>query len=439
MSVQTAGAQISPSKATDLSPKPKKRKHVSDEKEAVKRKKKQRKEGIESPVAVHEPSTEKPNQKKKRKSKEAKEVPVHTNGELSEQEDVDLPDAPLAEQSSPEALPQTSSTAVEAETEENAQPEDILDLLESADPTSFYTTRLSLYLSIPAISLETSTSSLLATHLAPLLLTYFPPAHGIVLGFADAVLSAKPANGINVSLVAPPSGDIQPQAEILSRTADDFGVCWVWLTTTFLVFRPEKGDELHGWTNVTSEGFVGLVSYNYFQAAVDKTRIPADWNWSGPSKDATMRNRKKSKKGRLRDEDGYTEQQENGRLEDGDDGEAVDGSASHSQIVDDGGFFADATGSKVSSTLKFRVVDTEPVPAQDKHKWSLQIDGTLLDDEAEQRVREEEQAKFERAQQHSRAQTPGDAFMSGALGLSREVSVASGLSGQTPMRHRLAY
>lgn len=441
MSVQASGKHVSPSKTTESLNTPKKRKHDTQERESSKKKKKPRTEAEEGEPIVSGQTFQKKDKKKKTKSREEDESVAQTNRKARESQDIELPDADapsLEKDPDAEVQPQTSSTAIDGDHEVSLDGEEALDLLESEDPTCFYSTRLSLYLSIPAISLESSTSSILAMHLAPLLLTYFPPAQGIVLGFSDPVLSARPDSGINLPLVPPRDGRATPQDRIFARTADEFGVCWAWLTVTFLVFRPEKGAELYGWTNVTSEGFVGLVSYNYFQTAVGKNRIPEDWTWNGPTSQQVQRNKRKGRKGRLRDESGPNHSQEDETQEDS----TAHLLSSQVPVSDDGGYFADADGAKIRSTLRFRVVDTEVVPAHDKQKWSLQIDGTLLDDEAEQRVLEEERAKFERAQERGRSDPPGDraeVVMSGALRLSREGSVASRLSGHTPARHRVAY
>ncbi|KAK5198229.1 hypothetical protein LTR92_002474 [Exophiala xenobiotica] len=432
MSVRANGDHVSPprdAEALTPSKKTKKRKHTSEDKEASTKKKRRRTEDAENATTTQESPTAEVTKKSKKKSKD-KDTKVSTA-----QQDVELPDAPDDEEEPSTANPlHESSTAVEGEDGADLELEESLNLLESEDPSSFYSTRISLHLPIPAISLESGGSSLLATHLAPLLLTYFPPTQGILLGFSDPVISAKPNSGINLPLIPPRDGRVPPQAEVLAKTADEYGVCWVWLTATLLVFRPETGDELHGWTNVTSEGFVGLVSYNYFQTAVEKTRIPAAWKWNGSTKEEMTKNKKKGKKGKLRDE--VDQRQDSEGLEDGDTAAAP----YQTRIQDESGYFADASGSKIPSTLKFRVVDTEVVPAHDRTKWSLQIDGTLLDEEAEQEVLAEERGKFERTQQRSRSQTPGgDAFMAGALGLSREASVASVLSVPAPVRHRRAY
>lgn len=456
MSAKTNGTHVPPTKNLESLTTPKKRKHGAEEKESSKKKKKQRTEPppaeAESSLDTAQPETDggrrRTKKGKDRDNEPQKESTQVKHHDPSEPEDIELVDAPSPQaEPSEEAPPATSSTIVNGEDITAAvESEMVAGLLDSADPTSFYSTRLSLYLSIPAIALEASASSILATHLAPLLLTYFPPAQGIVLGFSDPVLSAKPDTVINRPLIAPSDGDIQSQAEVLAKTADELGVCWVWLTATFLVFRPERGDELYGWTNVMSEGFVGLVSYNYFQTAVAKNRIPQAWTWNGPSRGDAGRNKKKGKKGRLRDEDGSSSQTPPDSAAQDEEQEAAGLSASSQAQIDETGFFADADGSPIPSTQKFRVVDTEVVPSHDRHKWSLQIEGTLLDEEAEQHVVEEERARFERSQQRSRSHTPGEragdtgVLMSGALARSREGSVASRLSAPVPsQRHRVAY
>ncbi|KAJ9638066.1 hypothetical protein H2204_004377 [Knufia peltigerae] len=436
MSIRLNGEISSPPVNTDKMISTKKRKHASEDKEASKKKKKRKTEDAEVTATTEEqPVTDAKKKKKKSKSKDKENSTAQIDQASSEVDDVAVPD-PAEEKEESSTLPALNGAASIPDVEEQAEIEaaESLNLLESEDPSTFYSTRLSLYLSIPAISLETGSSSVLATHLAPLLLTYFPPAQGIVLGFSDPVLSAKAGSGNNLPLVTPKTGQLQSQAEVLSKTSDENGVCWVWLTATFLVFRPERGDELHGWTNVTSEGFVGLVSYNYFQTAVHESRIPKSWRWNGPTKEQAGKTKKKAKKARLRDAENEVREDETVDVEES------SAAPYQERLQDDGGFFADASGSKIPAILKYRVVDTEVVPAHDRSKWSLQIDGTLLDKKAEQAALEQERRGFEATQQRSRSRTPGgDVVMTGALGLSREGSVASAVSGHVPVRHRRAY
>jgi len=431
MAVQTDSTPETPSSKHEAVAFSKKRKHDADEKQSSKKKAKQQ-DGLETSLPTATPASvgvQKKNRRRKSKMGEGEDV------ELNGAPSIDVPRSPAVDN-----VPSTSPALDVDETPDTA----ISQLLESSAPSPFYSCRISLYVPIPAISLSTATSSLLSAHLAPLLLTYFPPARGIVLAFSDPVLSATADSGVNLPLLPPGDGGItiREEEDTLARAADEFGVCWVWLTATLLVFRPERGDKLYGWSNVTSEGFVGLVSYNYFQTAVGKSRIPAEWRWNGPTKEQRARGKRKAKKGKLHDENRPPSQSQDDAVPGAPDDEPAGDSPV--PLDDDIGFFTDAAGSRIKPTLKFRVVDTEIVPAHDKDRWSLQIDGTLLDDKAEQNVLEEERAKFERTRQHRRSRTPGvggddDTLMSGGLALSREGSVLSRLSGDTPRRHRVAY
>ena len=418
----------------------KKRKHNSDS-ESSKKKKKQRTDDVAGTPAAIRPQPVELKEKKKKilKSRDRDETVAQSAEEV---QNVELPDVPTAQNGrDKEAEASSLESYMDSIEALRMDEEEVLGLLESEDPSSFYSTRISLHLPIPAISLEAGMSSILAVHLGPLLLTYFPPAQGIVLGFSDPVLSAKPSSGINLPLFPPRTGHVKDEIEVFARTADELGVCWIWLTANFLVFQPQRGDKLYGWTNVSSEGFMGLVSYNYFQAAVGKTRIPGNWKWSGVSGE-TENNKKKGRKGRLRDDDRSNGVHENDKQER--DTTLVDSLDFHMPLGDDNGYFADANGTMIESTLGFRVVDTDVVPGHDRYKWSLQIEATLLDEEAEKVVVEAERAKFEQAQERSRSRSPsaGDhVVMSGALrrSLSREESVASRTSARTPARHRLTY
>jgi DNA-directed RNA polymerase I subunit RPA43 len=309
--------------------------------------------------------------------------------------------------------------------------------LDDTTSSPFYSVRLSLYVPLSAISLSPATAlaSLQAEHLSPLLLTYYAPARGIVLAFADTVLSSTRPPPLN-----PPreSESSQPSASILAKCADEYGVSYIWLTTTFLVFRPTPAQTLSGWINVCSDGFVGLLSYNYFQTGVARNRIPKDWRWVGPGGDPTQARkrsmRSKAKKVRIRSSDSE---------------EDIDMDADNTQttLVDpedwaeddyDGtGYFITADGSRVKGTLQFRVVDADVVPGHHRNMWTLQIEGTLLSPEDEAAVVEEERAQAEKLKARGKPAERGAsiaadvAMMSGGLGAEDRRRTAS--VSQTPV------
>lgn len=300
--------------------------------------------------------------------------PDGTTAQASTLPDVDIPDAsPLAQES--DQCP-----------------------IRNPRPSAFHSVRVSLYLPIPAVSLSTASQSLLSTHLSPLLLTFFHPAGGIVLGFDDPAISATPDRSSNLPLVAPASNvlpDGKNGVEKLALAADEFGVSWAWLTVTLLVLRPEKGQELPGWINVSSEGFVGLICYNYFQAGVSKTRIPHTWKWMGLSQHNTNR-RKRLKKGKIKDRDGQQQYENGGQLVSQDSQDTIVPDEESNCPPDITEAFERPDGTWVSGTVTFHVVDCEMVPAHRRDTWTLQIQGTFLDSAGDKEADKDAQLRFEK-------------------------------------------
>ena len=373
------------------------------------------------------PTSTSKKEKKKKKRKDAEspqpEAPVEEETAAPDvQEDEEMPDVSDTEQTAANPLDGTGPQHDDA-------PAIGTDQLQSDAPTSFHSIRMSLYLPIPAIASTGHMSAILALHLSPLLLTYFPPVSGVVLSYHDPVLSARPEAGLSKPLLPPNDEEELPNEhqETLARLGDEFGSTWAWLTVTFLVFQPQTGDRLTGWTNAMSEGFIGLVSYNYFQSSIAKSRIPRSWTWSRPSRQRGKQ-RKAPRKGKLNDSDGpsqesYIDSQETIVAREDD---AMDGIA---------GSFVDGEANNVPEDLGFKVVDLEMIPAQERgQRFALQLDGTLLGAEEEQAVREEGRLRWEtrhgkrvsRSRMSSRASTPGTPTMSRALAASgRAASVVS--------------
>lgn len=422
----------SPKAKSPDSPKARKRKHTGAPEEPATEKKKKRKKPRteENDYSLLDPELSIKKLKEKKKKK------------------IRSPTAPAKQltSASPSAGDVPYSTAIIVDNDERqAALEDHTTPLHSPSPSTlddttqspFHSVRLSLYVPLSAISLSPSMAlaSLQAEHLSPLLLTYYAPARGIVLAFTDTVLSSTRPQPSN----PPPNpASSQPSTSILAKCADEYGVSYIWLTTTFLVFRPKPAQTLSGWINVCSDGFVGLLSYNYFQTGVARNRIPKDWRWVGPGGDPTQARkrsmRSKAKKVRIRSSDSE---------------EDVDMDADNTQttLVDpedwaeddyDGtGYFVTADGSRVKGTLQFCVVDVDVVPGHHRNMWTLQIEGTLLSPEGEAAVVEEERAQAEKLKARGKPAEQGAsiaanvAMMSGGLGAEDRRRTAS--VSQTPV------
>ena len=67
----------------------------------------------------------------------------------------------------------------------------------------------------------------------------------------------------------------------MSRSIDEYGVTFVWLTADFLLFQPRRGVQLEGHITLQNESILGLICYNYFNAGIQRDKLPADWTWDG--------------------------------------------------------------------------------------------------------------------------------------------------------------
>ena len=433
--------------------KTKKRKHVAEHGEQSTTKKKKKKHNKPAPEQDDESLLEPEVSVTKWKKKQHRSPPDptrHLTPTSSSIVDAPEPDPTpiLIDQDSPQPQTLPVDETILQHSPEPSIPDD-------NTPSPFHSVRLSLYLPLSAISLSPSTAlaSVQAEHLAPLLLTYFAPTRGVVLAFTDTTLSTTrpPLDGPTPT----PSSSTSP---IFAHCADDCGVSYVWLTTTFLVFRPTPTHALTGWINVSSDTFVGLIAYNFFQAGVAKTRIPGDWRWIGPGADlAQARKRSKRKKIRIRSEDPdgdedpmdvdmdadadidstqTTQVAATATAEEDEDEEAEDD-------YDGTGYFVTGDGSRAKGNLPFRIVDVDVVPGHDREKWGLQIEGTLLGPEDEAAVVADERLQAEkllRARGRTSAQTGSVAadvaMMSGALGAEedrRKRSRRTASVSQTPV------
>ncbi|OJI88714.1 hypothetical protein ASPTUDRAFT_50704 [Aspergillus tubingensis CBS 134.48] len=295
-------------------------------------------------------------------------------------------------------------------------------------PDSPYTlTTATLYLPLSPISISPThaLASLLAEHLSPLLLTYYAPLKGIVLAYSNASISSTPPpSSTNIVNAEDPN---LPQPLTLARTAGEYGVLYVYLTATFLVFRPQRGQILEGWVNVQSEGFLGAIVLNLFSVGIERKRLPPSWKWIPPGEELEEEQQQQQETSTT----SATEKEDNND-EDSDSSSTSEGNKKKSAFdpakelfrpialaedvnpladtdptststnnnatgdYDDDetaaaeGYFQSVSGHRVRGTIKFRVVDVDVIPGSERESGFLSIEGTMLDEEEEKRVLEEE-------------------------------------------------
>lgn len=196
----------------------------------------------------------------------------------------------------------------------------------------FVTRTTSLYLPLSPCAARFPVEGLLAEHISTLLLTYYPPLQGVLLSFSNARISETPH---------PDTDQDRQKGKVLTRCINEYAVTFVWLTADFLLFRPRKGTWMEGHVRLGNESMVGLVCYNYFNAVIERDKMPTGWSWVAEDEEEL-----EEQKGRRR------------------------------ALVESNGFFRDGEGKRVEGRLVFRVEDFEALVGDGG--GGVSIMGTLL-------------------------------------------------------------
>lgn len=324
-------------------------------------------------------------------------------------------------------------------------------------PDSPYTlTTATLYLPLSPISISPThaLASLLAEHLSPLLLTYYAPLKGIVLAYSNASISSTPPSSTNVVNAEDPN---LPQPLTLARTAGEYGVLYVYLTATFLVFRPQRGQILEGWVNVQSEGFLGAIVLNLFSVGIERKRLPPSWKWIPPGEELEEEQQEQGQQASTTENEGDDSDSSNSEtkksafdpakelfrpialaedvnpLADTDPASTSTNNNATGDYDDDEtaaaeGYFQSVSGHRVRGTIKFRVVDVDVIPGSERESGFLSIEGTMLDEEEEKRVLEEERTGVV-------SSAPSSSYGGGSTGMTpRKLGSVTTMSGALAIR-----
>lgn len=199
------------------------------------------------------------------------------------------------------------------------------------------------------------------------------------MAYSNASISSEPSSPSSA-----PSENPQPLT--LATTADEYGVLYVYLTATFLIFRPQRGQILDGWVNVQSEGFLGAVVFNLFSVGIERKRLPPNWKWVPPGEEAEATD---EDSGSDKDMAGFDAEKEGFRPASLDE-EEVPLEGEEEEDSAHSGYFQSVSGHRVRGSVRFRVVDVDVIPGSERDRGFLSIEGTTLDDEAEQKLLEAE-------------------------------------------------
>ncbi|CBX92918.1 hypothetical protein IAQ61_005731 [Plenodomus lingam] len=192
-----------------------------------------------------------------------------------------------------------------------------------------YKERIAQYVSLPPSCLSTPLPALCASIFSPLLLSYFPPARGIVLAYEDVELRDSPPPPPSNKSAAQRQQQRQQESDsddapspdpiLLLHHIDEYASPFLWATATFLVFRPTLHAPLTGTLTHQSRTHITLSYLNTFPVSVLAAHLPSTWSWQVDSNTATTTaaRYKNGWDGRLRDEGGCWVIEGEGKAESG--------------------------------------------------------------------------------------------------------------------------
>ncbi|KAL9132206.1 MAG: hypothetical protein Q9217_000010 [Psora testacea] len=233
----------------------------------------------------------------------------------------------------------------------------------SPETSPFYERSYSLYLPLAPIAQRHPIQGLCAEHLSPLILSYYPPFHGIIISYTNPRCSSTPENPITAD----------GRQKGYARSINEYAASFVWLTAEFLIFDPRKGDVIEGYINLQNENSIGLVCWNFFSASIERKRLPSDWRWISGGTSAG--NRKEKLKGASLD-GGVDVDQEDRKEED-----------QSNEVEDAEGHFQDGNGTRVGGLVQFTVETVDTSGSMYRENSFLTIHGSMLDEDEEACIR----------------------------------------------------
>jgi len=235
------------------------------------------------------------------------------------------------------------------------------DKLVKQHPSAIQIITAGLRVPIPPVGQAKPLASVCADTLSPMILRWDLDLKGVVLAYRNPKLVSSPQN--------PNDGDEVPFAQAI----DEYAAPFVWVKADFVIFRPRRGLWLDGYINLQNESYIGMVIFNLFNATIERKRLPQDWEWIEDEQDQAD--------AEPADVDGIVDYEMGGKRR----------KFTHSL-----GHFEDGQGNAVDGWIRFRIWDFEPAFAEKDERHFLTIEGTLLTDEEEKALAEEERKSQQR-------------------------------------------
>jgi DNA-directed RNA polymerase I subunit RPA43 len=331
---------------------------------------------VDQPEEVHR-------SEKKRKDKKSKKQKSEEDEEMKE--DLAVPDAEAQEKKkrkSKDKSKDSSGADSTASQEAQASQDAVADLPSNSD-FPFFTQTVSLYVPFFPVGFDKPLTNVAAQHLDPLLNHYSPVLRGVLLSYSNLNLSDRPAKA---SVTHPPTDE----TPALLHSIDEYAVGFGWLTFDAQLFVPSRGKWMEGVVQLQSEGHIGVVCWNKFNASIEAKRLPKGWKWVDLAKSGTKQNNSSSSDENDGEEPG---QEEESDMLDGEELQVV-------EQIHTTGYWVNERGRKVSGKLRFRIKNFDVGLAGDY--GYLSIEGTCLDDDTERALaaHEREMERVRRTKQN---------------------------------------
>ncbi|ODQ64569.1 hypothetical protein NADFUDRAFT_52204 [Nadsonia fulvescens var. elongata DSM 6958] len=131
----------------------------------------------------------------------------------------------------------------------------------------FHKVSTSLYVSLAPVYSQSPLIGIQTMHLDPLIMTYYAPVDGVVLAHSNTKLF--PYGGVDSEGVEMPE----------AKFKNDSPFTYMWISTEFLVWKPQVNDFIEGHINMSSPSHIGLLVHDTFNASIKHWGIPKDWQF----------------------------------------------------------------------------------------------------------------------------------------------------------------
>lgn len=332
--------------STKKDSKEKKKKHKDN-----KRKERAEDSGLEAVEAEPAPSPEKKHKRKKSEDKADKKDKKHKKHHKRD--------------SSPSSAPADPRIA----SRQSIVPED--------KQYPFFTQTFSQRIPIWPAAFDEPLTKISREYLDPMLNRYSPQFKGVLLAYKNVNLSDRPrrANPQN-----PPTDDTPVVLESFECYAPPFA----WLTADLHLFVPSRGAWMEGEINLQSEGHVGVVCFEKFNASIARRSLPRGWKWVEQDEEDIVAMGEDADPFKENDQHAEGGDDDTGEAE-GQEGKKTPEAAPRLRST---GYWVDENGDKIERKIFFRIKNFSSGSTGDYTYLSLQ--GTMLDDEAEKESAAEE-------------------------------------------------